>query len=172
MGRDKATLEIGGVTLAVRLGQLLGAVALPALEVGPGRSGLPRAPGDPSVGPLGAIAAGWVSLQQSGFCGDVIVLATDLPLLTAPVLSYLVERPEVTSVVPLVDGRPQVLCARWCPADLDRAVRLVAEGERTVRAALGPATAYLDEHEWGPIAGAEVFLDADRPEDLPPRPAG
>ncbi len=170
MGRDKATLEIRGEPLAVRLGRLLATVAVPALEVGPGWSGLPTAGEDPFVGPLGAIAAGWRSLGRAGFRGDVIVLATDLPSLTGPVLSFLAGHPATVSVVPLVDERPQVLCARWCPDDLDRAVQLVEEGGRTVRGALGRDTVYPGEEEWGRIAARHVFLDADRPQDLPPGP--
>lgn len=166
MGRDKATLELDGERLSARLGRLLAEVAQPALEVGPGWSGLERAGPDLGEGPLTGIAAGWRSLQQLGFDGDVIVLATDLPNLRAEVLAWIAGRPETVSVVPVVGGRPQPLCARWCRQDLERAVELVGHGERAVSAGLGPDTAYLDEAEWGAVAAAGVFRDADRPEDL------
>jgi molybdopterin-guanine dinucleotide biosynthesis protein A len=167
MGRDKATLEVAGEILSVRLGGLLADVARPALEVGPGRSGLPTTEPDPGEGPLAAIATGWRCLRGLGFSGDVIVLATDLPLLTEEVLDWLAGRPEDASVVPVVEGRTQPLCARWCPDDLDRAVELVASGVRAVSPALGPDTAYLGEADWGTVATPLAFRDADRPEDLP-----
>lgn len=166
MGRDKATIEVGGETLATRLGRLLAEVARPALEVGPGWSGLVVAQRDPGEGPLAAIASGWRSLRESGFEGDVIVLATDLLSLTPRLLAWIADRPEPTSVVPVVSGRPQPLCARWSPADLDAAVALVDRGERAVSAGLGPDVSYLDESEWGAVAHPRAFADADRPEDL------
>jgi molybdopterin-guanine dinucleotide biosynthesis protein A len=166
MGRDKATLVIDGEPLARRLAALLAAVTRPALEVGPGSSGLATADPDPREGPLAAIAAGWRSLGKLGHCGPVLVIATDLPRLTIEVLGWLAGRSETVSVVPVVQGRPQSLCARWCRADLDRAVELVGRGERAVHAALGPGTAFLDEGAWGYVAPALAFQDVDRPEDL------
>ncbi|MGA2208252.1 MAG: NTP transferase domain-containing protein [Acidimicrobiales bacterium] len=176
MGRDKASIVIDvatGETLASRLGRVLEEVADPALEVGPGWSRLERAEADLGEGPLTGIAAGWRSLR-SGVPGagtppqQVIVLATDLPNLTPAVLVWLSARPEEASVVPVVGGRTQPLCARWCAADLDRAVEIVERGGRAVSAALGPATAYLGESEWGSVAAEAAFRDADRPEDLVP----
>jgi molybdopterin-guanine dinucleotide biosynthesis protein A len=166
MGRDKASLVIGGMPLARHLAMMLATTTQPTLEVGPGRSGLETTDPDPGEGPLAAIAAGWRSLEMRGHDGPVIVIATDLPSLTVSVLAWLAARPETVSVVPVVAGRPQSLCARWCPADLDRAVELVGAGERAVHTALGPATAFLGEDVWGSVASAQVFEDVDRPEDL------
>jgi molybdopterin-guanine dinucleotide biosynthesis protein A len=166
MGRDKASLEIAGESLARRLAALLAATTRPALEVGPGWSGLAVSDRDPAEGPLAAIATGWRSLAGLGHGGAVIVIATDLPRLTIDVLSWLASRPEAVSVVPVVAGRRQSLCARWCPEDLDRAVELVGAGERAVQAALGPDTAFLGEDVWGSVAAGEAFSDVDRPQDL------
>ena len=41
MGTDKATIVVGGETLARRTARLLSAVCDPAVEVGPGASDLP-----------------------------------------------------------------------------------------------------------------------------------
>jgi molybdopterin-guanine dinucleotide biosynthesis protein A len=174
MGRDKASIVIDartGETLARRLGRLLAEVADAVLEVGPGWSGLERAEADLGEGPLTGIAAGWESLR-SGAPGTsapfehVIVLATDLPAVTPGLLAWLATRPEAGSVVPVVGGRTQPLCARWCGADLERAVEIVHGGGRAVSTALGPETAYLGESEWGAVASEGDFRDADRPEDL------
>ncbi len=169
MGVDKATLVIDGERLAGHLGRLLAAVADPVLEVGPGWSGLDRASvADPAEGPLTAIVAGWLSLQALGHAGDVIVLATDLPWLTPEALRWLASVEGTTSVVPVVGGHSQPLCARWCPADLERATRLAAAGGRSVRPALGADAAYLEEDAWSDVALPQVFHDVDRPEDLRP----
>lgn len=167
MGRDKAQMMVEGETLAARTARLLASVAHPVLEVGPGVSGLPVAPEpDPRDGPLPAIAAGWVSLLGLGYRGDVLVLSTDLPRLTAPALSWLAGRAGESSVVPIVGGSAQLLCARWCADDLDGAVALVAAGERVVRRALGPETAYPSEEEFGTVTSAGAFADVDTPGDL------
>jgi molybdopterin-guanine dinucleotide biosynthesis protein A len=167
MGVDKATLVIDGEPLARRVGRLLAEVARPALEVGPGSSELARASvSDPAEGPLTAIVAGWLSLKELGHAGAVIVLATDLPWLTHEVLGWLATAGHSSSVVPVVAGEPQPLCARWCQADLERAARLAASGERAARVALGPDAAYLDEAAWAAVARSQAFSDVDRPEDL------
>jgi molybdopterin-guanine dinucleotide biosynthesis protein A len=151
--------------LAEALSERLSEVASPVCEVGPGRTSLAQADGDPGEGPLTAIVAGWRCLRALGHVGPVLVLATDLPKVSVPLLAWLADRPGEPSVVPVVDGRPQPLCARWAPDDLDRAERIAASGERAVRAALGPATAYAVEADWGPVASASDFADVDTPDD-------
>lgn len=168
MGEDKAGLVLGGELLAVRLARLLAAVASPALEVGPGRSGLEavrEAP--PYAGPLAGIVAGWRALSARGHTGPVLVLACDLPLVGADLLSLLSGAPGGGTVVPVVEGRRQLLCARWSPGDLDRAAGAFAAGERAPRAVrLGEDLVELGEDEWSAVASPECFADCDTPEDL------
>lgn len=167
LGRDKAALPVDGEPLAVRVAGRLAAVASPALEVGPGRSGLLVAgEHDPGEGPLPAIAAGWAALGRLGFRGPVLVVATDLPALTVELLAWLAGHPGDASVVPVVAGMPQLLCARWSPADLDRVASLRESGERAVRRALGDDAVLAGEDEWGAVASAECFADIDEPADL------
>ncbi|HET6809541.1 MAG TPA: NTP transferase domain-containing protein, partial [Acidimicrobiales bacterium] len=119
MGFDKATMVVEGRVSAVRLAAALTAVARPVLEVGPGRSGLASVSEDPpGSGPLVAIAAGWRALTERGHGGPVLVLACDLPLVDEEVLRLLAGWPGPASVVPVVAGRDQPLCARWSAADL------------------------------------------------------
>lgn len=157
MGRDKASIRLAGstLTLAERAGELLEAAVSPgpAIEVGPGSSRLMRAADlgvhDPGTGPLTAVVAGREALERSGFSGPVLVLATDLPWLTPEVLSWLVGFPGGGSVVPVVAGRSQPLCARWSVGDLGRAVALARQGERSVRDVFGPEARFAAEACWG-----------------------
>lgn len=169
MGRDKATLRVGGETLARRSAALLSGVCRPALEVGPGHSGLEVVEEDnPGCGPLAALSAARRALCAAGFHGPALVLATDLPRLSSGLLAWLVDHPTPLSVVPVVGDRPQLLCARWSAADLDRAVRLVGAGRRSMTELLDGSGAVLaGPEQWaGPAGGAGVLDDADTPEDL------
>ncbi|MGH9301671.1 MAG: molybdenum cofactor guanylyltransferase [Acidimicrobiales bacterium] len=168
MGQDKASMVIEGQVSARRIGALLAGVAHPALEVGPGHSDL-EVVGEhnPGQGPLVAVAEGWEALVRTGHGGDVLVVACDLVFLTRRLLVWLSNRPESGSVIPVVEGRPQPLCARWSPPDLDRLVGLVQGGHRSFKSAYDhcPIT-FLDEQEWGHAAQAIDFADVDSPEDL------
>ena len=163
LGQDKGALVLAGTTesLARRTARLLASVAEPAVEVGPGFSGLPaRREDPPGAGPLVAVAAGAQWLRNLGWGGAVIVVATDLPRLTAGFLAWLAGHPASRSVVPVVDGVPQTLCARYAPADLDVAVDLAAAGRRAMRD-------FLEGIDWVAVAGDhDVLLDIDTPADL------
>jgi molybdopterin-guanine dinucleotide biosynthesis protein A len=136
MGRDKAVMVVPGerACLAQRTACLLEQVVSPAFEVGPGFSRLPTV-SEHTVGggPLLAVAAGWAHLAALGWTNPVLVVATDLPLLTVDLLQWLAEHPSVHSVVPTLDGRTQPLCARYGGADLSITGRLVGDGRRAMR---------------------------------------
>jgi len=167
LGTDKALLRRPGETtpLAQVLAGRLSAAASPVCEVGPGRTALPQVTGDPGEGPLTAVVAGRRALRALGHDGPVLVLATDLPNVSEELLAWIAGRPEAGSVVPVVAGRPQPLCARWSVADLDRAEALAAGGGRRAREVFGPGTSYLDEQAWGSVATVEQFADVDTPEE-------
>jgi molybdopterin-guanine dinucleotide biosynthesis protein A len=169
MGRDKASIELeGGLTCAQTIAQRLLEVADPVLEIGPGKSGL-RAVSDerPGEGPLAALATGWKALNALGYRGPVLLLACDLPLVTVPLLELVAHGPEDQTTVPIVDGRPQPLCARYAPSVLDLCEGLVAQGERSLKALLdASAVTWLDESAWSHIAEIHCFADIDTPEDV------
>ncbi len=168
MGVDKATLvpPAGGSTLAARTAALLRRVAEPALEVGPGFSGLPAVADDhPGAGPLAAVAAGRRALAAAGWQGSALVVATDLPLLDAATLAWLAGHPSPRSVVPVAGGRSQPLCARWSAADLDRAAGLVAGGRRSMADLVAAADPVLVAVGDPGGAGGAPFADADTPAD-------
>lgn len=170
MGRDKATVAgPDGRTLAARTASILAAICSPAIEVGPGRSGLDSVTEDPpGSGPLAALVAGSDALRAEGWAGPVIVLATDLPALSPSMITWLAEYPGGGSVVPVAAGRVQPLCARYSPADLGVAAGLVAAGRLAMTALLEATDPELvAEQAWADAAGGvDVLADADTPEDL------
>jgi molybdopterin-guanine dinucleotide biosynthesis protein A len=172
MGRDKATLVVGGVALAERTAALLGRVAAPILEVGPGYTGLVRVQeSPPGGGPLCALAAGWSGLKELEWpeSAGVLVVATDLPRLTAGLLALLASYPGPGAVVPLDrEGHSQPLCARYPTAALGLAAELVGAGQRSLRALLaGVEPAWLTPSVWQPAAGdPDALRDVDTPADL------
>jgi molybdopterin-guanine dinucleotide biosynthesis protein A len=166
MGRDKASLDPGdgGGPLARRSAEALLEAGLdPVLEIGPGVTELATV-SDPRLGPLAALAAASPYLPPGR---GALALACDLPGVDARLLSFLAHHPASGSVVPMADGHPQVLCARWSRPALDVAAALVASGERSVRVLLHADEVYLvSEQEWDPHAGPDALTDLDFPADL------
>ncbi|MDA8283437.1 MAG: NTP transferase domain-containing protein [Actinomycetota bacterium] len=172
MGRDKATLAVGGTTLAARTAAVLRGAGLegPALEVGPGVSGLPHLPdGRRGAGPLAAVATGAAALRSLGWSGPALVVATDLPLLDTGVLRWLAGHPCEGSVVPVAGERPQWLCARYAGEALAGAEALAAAGNRAMRDLVAGRPLHLAAPaEWAAAspAGPAVFADVDEPPDF------
>lgn len=171
MGRDKAAIELEGLTLAERAAVTLTAVCAPCVEVGPGRSRL-RAVQEvpPGAGPLAALVAGWHALRiDAGHDGPVIALACDMPRVTPELLGLLAEAGTDECVVPEAGGRLQPLCARYPPDALAAADRLVAAGERSMQGFLGAIPfRRLAEADWSRVAPPDAFRDLDTPSDLSP----
>jgi molybdopterin-guanine dinucleotide biosynthesis protein A len=182
MGHDKATLVIDGEPSARRLGALLAEVVDPALEVGPRCSGLAAIVEEqPGEGPLAALVTGWSALSRAGHEGSVVVLACDLPLVTPAFIRWLAQHPGERSIVPLMEGRLQPLCARWSAVDLRRAAERAAGGARSFRALLDEMDPVrVGPDDWAAVALPSVLADADTQGDLsrlgltwrPGRPAG
>lgn len=168
LARDKAQVTVDGESLAVRTARLLSSVVEVAVEVGPGLSGLPATTERPiGTGPLAAIGAGWTTLRGWGHTGSALVVACDLPLLTERLLRFLMEWESPDSVVPVVDGRAQFLCAKWGRRDLDGVDRLIEEGVRTLRhLTTQPGVTLLEPAQWRDVASAAHFSDVDTPDDL------
>jgi molybdopterin-guanine dinucleotide biosynthesis protein A len=111
MGRDKAHLEWQGETWSTRAARCLDALFSEILLVGgnpasdaPGRR-VPDPPGTPCAlrGLVGALAAATSE--------RVVVVATDLPLLSPELLLALTAWPERDVVVPCDEGGDHPLCA-------------------------------------------------------------
>lgn len=167
MGRDKASIDFGGRSLAQRIASLLEAVCETSVEAGPGASPLPSVCEDPPrAGPLAAIAAGWQAIAGSCPLGAIVV-ACDLANLEEAVLRLLAARSAASSCIPVLGGRAQYLCARYCAATLDRAGALVSSGHRSVSvlAAAGP-TDLLGMPAWSELVSPRALFDVDTEEDL------
>ncbi|MBO0769553.1 MAG: hypothetical protein J2O48_12785, partial [Solirubrobacterales bacterium] len=90
-----------------------------------------------------------------------LLIATDLPGLTLETLTRLATWPGAGSVVPLLRGEPQPLCARYGAAELEEAIRLVNRGRRAMSALLQtPGITYAEWHQPGALA------DVDTPAEL------
>jgi len=168
MGTDKSRMQVGGAPMAARLAALLRAWAEPVVEVGPGSTDLTAVREDPpGSGPLAAVAAGGEALAGLGHLGPALVVACDLPLLGSAAIGLLAQWPGTTSVVPVVEGRPQPLCARWSAAHLRTAGVLVARGARSMGALLAVGRVELiGESRWSGAVEAASFADVDQPSDL------
>jgi len=168
MGYDKTQLVIHGETLGIHVGRVAARVAAVCVEVGPGVTGLPSIVENPlGAGPLVAIASGRDELRRRGHTGPALVVACDLPFLSEGLLRALVDWDAVGSVVPVVRGIPQPLCARWAAKDLAGARRLVGAGVRTVMHVVSqPNAVCLGEITWNRFASERDFSDVDRDDDL------
>jgi molybdopterin-guanine dinucleotide biosynthesis protein A len=91
------------------------------------------------AGPLAGIAAGLGWARERGQTG-ILVLACDLPLVTAPLLSAILEAADadVDVVVPTQATPPglQPLCAWYAASALARVLGCLERGERSVRGCL------------------------------------
>ncbi|HEX2182643.1 MAG TPA: molybdenum cofactor guanylyltransferase [Rubrobacteraceae bacterium] len=138
MGRDKLTLEVGGVPLIRRVHAALSASCEDVILVGRNTSPLEgvRLVPDKRVGRLGPLAGMEAGLAAARY-RPVFVAAGDLPFLPTELVGYLLERleePGACAVVPRHGGRTHPLCAAYdrevLPAvrsALDRGVRSVRE---------------------------------------------
>jgi molybdopterin-guanine dinucleotide biosynthesis protein A/rhodanese-related sulfurtransferase len=141
MGRDKALLALGGIVLARRVADVLGAAgASPVLAVGGDLARLRDvgldARGDPhqGSGPVGGIVSALRALERHEL---VVVVACDLPGLTIEAIAAVARQVGDADVaVPVVDGRLEPLCAAWRPRVASHLEACLTGDDRSVRAAL------------------------------------
>ncbi|HEX3459344.1 MAG TPA: molybdenum cofactor guanylyltransferase [Acidimicrobiales bacterium] len=168
MGHDKASIRVAGESSAHRAARLLGSVANPVWEVGPSHCHLPHVREDPAgSGPVSAVAAGWTALSAAGHRGPVLVLACDLPLMTRELLEWLAGHPVDRTVIPMVGGRPQPVCARWSGPDLDRLVQLQQSGYRSFKPMYETFDiVFVEPDDWKSVGPSRLLADTDTPDDL------
>lgn len=175
MGSDKALLELDGRRLVDRASAVLGAVAAPVIEVGPGWApGLACVREDPpGSGPLAALWAGAEALRTMGDrSAGVLLLAVDMPAVSVALLRLLAEWPGADTVVPTSGGHPQTLCARYGADALAAIPALLSTGQRSLRSLLGAVEGqpggidWVEPDHWQRVAGCDAFCDLDTPDDL------
>jgi molybdenum cofactor guanylyltransferase len=130
MGREKLTLEVGGLPLIEHVKNILSATCQEVLVVGGDielsgvRHVADERPG--RQGPLAGIEAGLAAASSP----HVFVAAGDMPFLSQGLVAYLLERLDrgvVTAVIPRHGGRNHPLCGAYARSLLPR-VRAVLDG--------------------------------------------
>lgn len=118
MGRDKASLPLAGVPAATRVARVLDDLFDEVLLVGgaPPADAPGRRIADPDDAPQCALR-GLVAALAATRAPRLVVVATDLPLVTPDLLLGLVSWPEAAAVAPRRDGFAQPLCAVYRVAD-------------------------------------------------------
>lgn len=171
MGREKATLELGGRTLLERALRLASAVAAEAVIVGSRgeyeRYGRRIEDVHPGHGPLGGIhAALWASPTEFN-----LILAVDTPFLEERFLHYLVEQARESGAVVTVprtaDGF-HPLAAVYRRSFRETAERALREGRNKIDALFPEVeTRILEAAELERFAFAPaIFENLNTPEDV------
>ena len=169
MGRDKAHLEIDGAPVASRISRLLAVLFEDVLIVGgdPPATACGRRVADPE-GPQCALR-GVASALAAASCERVLVVATDLPLLTADLLLALVAWPEADAVVPRTASGLHPLCALYRREPVLAVARArLADGRLALRGLLDAIdTATLEEADLARVdPDGTALLNVNTPEDL------
>ena len=178
MGRDKATLRVGGVELAALVlaaaAQVADPVVLVAPEGHPARRVAAPAVADPGLGPLAALAAALDALEAE----HVLVLAADHPGLRVPLLARLVALAGEADAVACRRGprlEPLVAVYRRAPALAAARSRLAGPpgGHSLLSLLAGLRTLVVEEPDWRRLdPDGRSFADLDDPADLAAWDAG
>ena len=172
MGRDKATLAVGGVELASLALAAAARVAHPVVLVAPdghpARRVAAPAIADPGLGPLAALAAALDALTAE----HVLVLAGDHPGLRVELLARLVALAGEAEAVACRRGprlEPLVAVYERAPALAAARARLAGPaGGRSLTGLLADlGTLVVEEPEWRRLdPDGRSFVDLDDPADL------
>jgi molybdopterin-guanine dinucleotide biosynthesis protein A len=168
MGRDKATIVIGGQTLLQRTVNLLEALELPVIVSARADQEF-IIPGSirvddpvPSIGPAGGLLAAMKAHPNTA----LLTLAVDLPRLGIQTLQQLIEQRHPSSHVTAFenpeDGRIDPLCTLYEPASNQLIQSAVEQGERSLRRIL-ERTAHVRRVQ--PAFPAEL-IDLDTPDSV------
>jgi molybdopterin-guanine dinucleotide biosynthesis protein A len=178
MGRDKATMPVGGVELGRAVIGVAAQLADPVVVVAPdGHPAVALAAGigvahvaDPGQGPLAAVAAA-LAAPAAGDARHLLVLAADHPDLRFPLLSLLLDLRGLGEAVACRRGprfEPLVAVYERGPALATARDLLAGGGGRSLQALLDRLrTRVVEEAEWRAAdPDGASFLDLDEPGDL------
>jgi molybdopterin-guanine dinucleotide biosynthesis protein A len=152
MGRDKATLALGGQSLIERVLAAIAPLDCPSFVVARQAGdhpqlGLPVCPDlHPGAGPLGGLCT---ALHHTT-TANLLLLACDLPFLTPEFLRFLASRPgDHQALIPHSAEGPQPLCALYTQSCLPAIEAALARGERRMNAFhAAVAVGWLEQEEW------------------------
>lgn len=169
MGRDKAHIAWRGEAWSTRAARLLDSLFEETLLVG----GAPasEAPGRRVADPAGPVCAlrGLVGALEAARSDRVVVVATDLPLLSADLLLALTAWPECDAVVPSDAQGDHPLCAIYRREPCAAVARAHLAEERLalgkLLAAVDTERVSLDLLGLADLAG-EPLVNVNTPEDL------
>jgi len=173
MGREKHSLEVGGVPLIERVRDALAGSCEEVLVVGEGGGirleGVGYATGE-RAGGLGPLAGMETGLARARY-PLVFVAAGDMPFLTQGLVGYLLGRlgkVGVLAVVPRYRGRLHPLCAAYKRALLPRLSAALDGGMRAVRGFLEEINQveYVDEELQQFGDPARLLMNINTPGDL------
>jgi molybdopterin-guanine dinucleotide biosynthesis protein A len=132
-GRQKAFLTLEGKRIIDRqlavLSVIFGEIWISANDPGAFQDfGLPVVTDSiPDVGPLGGLLA----VLEATFASHIFVVACDMPFLVPDAVRLIAHYPdEATVIIPVIDGRPEPMFARYGKAALPAIRARLAAGER------------------------------------------
>jgi len=169
MGRDKLSLEVGGVPLVRRVHDVLASRCEEVVVAGeaPGMGDIRFVPDlRPGRGPLAGMEAGLEAARHP----LVFVAAGDMPFVPGDLVGFLLEcvAAGASAAVPMHGGQPHTLCAAYDRRILSVVSSALDEGigvVRTLLELLGEVE-YVDE-ELRRFGDPEFFLmNVNSPEDL------
>jgi molybdopterin-guanine dinucleotide biosynthesis protein A len=116
----------------------------------------------PDTGPLGGITTVLESVQAPVFC-----VACDMPFLNADLIRYLCETRQADAVVPVWQGRPEVLHAWYSPALLPQFRKALSENRLKLIDALIEANVFFvpDEVICRFVPDGACFRNINTPEE-------
>lgn len=170
MGAPKEGVELGGRPLAAWAARALAAAARPTVQIG-GRPipGLDW-PTWPDVFPDGGPAAGIATALRGAGGGSVLVVAVDLPFITAGLLRAAADAVAAgaTAAVPRRAGRWHPLAGAWSPAALGPLDERLRRGRRDLQSLLDRLPAHaIEGHELERHGDPDrLLLNVNTPEDL------
>jgi molybdopterin-guanine dinucleotide biosynthesis protein A len=167
MGRDKATVELGGIAMIEHVARACSDASLNVVVVGrdamPTTVAIERWIADelPGAGPLAALAAVLRATSR-----EVLLVACDMPMLDAASVAWLVGIPMTRDVDALIvrhDDRIEPTFSRYRASCLDAVDAMIARGERSLRALLDVVTVATVD---APPSVARRLVNVNTPEDL------
>lgn len=169
MGRDKAKLRLGEVSLLERAIASLRAVTDEVLVadrgLGTTTPGCRSIPDGPGAGPVAGILGAAIACPGQ----DLLILACDLPRVPVTLLRHLAVPIEEDAYVPRWSRGPEPLCALYRPAGLATMSLEVQAGHLALYAMLRKrlSVRYLEGDHLSVFGNPErLFLNLNTPEDL------